>query len=61
VIAFIWLWPTLAILGALGLMACSRREPSGALSQYLLPAVRTVALITVAGLYVAVLFQGTPS
>ncbi|MDT3395456.1 hypothetical protein RKE29_02115 [Streptomyces sp. B1866] len=49
----VWLWPALALLGALGLVACSRREPG----RYLLPAARTVALLTVAGAYVAFLFH----
>ncbi|WP_153453794.1 hypothetical protein [Streptomyces smaragdinus] len=42
----------LATLAALGLVACSRREPS----RHLLPAVRTVAVLGVAVVYVVWLF-----
>ena len=52
-IVFIWIWPLIAILGFLGLIACTRREPAG----YVLPAVRTVAVLAIASAYVAVLFH----
>lgn len=55
-LGFAWLWPTLTVLAALALVACTRREPDRRLGRYLLPAVRTVALITVTAAYVAALF-----
>jgi hypothetical protein len=47
-------FPMLALLGALGLVACAPRHTPG---RYLLPAVRTVALVTVAAAYVATLWS----
>ncbi|MBT2508834.1 hypothetical protein J7I98_23690 [Streptomyces sp. ISL-98] len=44
----------LALLAALALIACA---PTYQPSRYLLPAVRTVALITTAAVYVAALFR----
>lgn len=46
-------FPMLALLAALGLIACGRGE---ARIPALLPAVRTIALLTAATVYVAWLF-----
>jgi hypothetical protein len=47
-------FPMLAILAALGLLACARTEPR---IPGLLPAVRTAALIAAAAAYAAALFR----
>jgi hypothetical protein len=47
-------WPTVALLALIGLIAVAdHRTPS----RYVLPAVRTVALVTVAAAYVAALWS----
>lgn len=48
------IWPMVAILGAAGLHALAPRRTPGL---YLLPAVRTVALITAATVYVAAVWS----
>ncbi|WP_327703619.1 hypothetical protein OG530_19205 [Streptomyces decoyicus] len=50
---FVWALPTLTLLAALGLMACSRKEPS----RYVLPAARTIAVLAVATAYAVALFH----
>lgn len=50
---FIWALPTLALLAALGLIACSRNEPG----RYVLPATRTIAVLAVATAYTIALFH----
>ncbi|MFE1849881.1 hypothetical protein ACFYOF_06385 [Streptomyces sp. NPDC007148] len=47
-------WPLVALLGAVGLHAVAPRHSSG---QYLLPVVRTVAVITVATLFVTAIWS----
>ncbi|MBT2505141.1 hypothetical protein J7I98_04360 [Streptomyces sp. ISL-98] len=47
-------FPMLALLAALGLVACARSEPR---IPGLLPAVRTVALITAAAVYIAAIWS----
>ncbi len=48
------LFPMLAILALLGLVACA---PEHDLSRYALPAVRTVALLTAATVFVAAVWS----
>ncbi|HEX5566084.1 MAG TPA: hypothetical protein VFY14_03960 [Streptomyces sp.] len=47
------LFAALALLGVLGLAACAPGEPG----RYLLPAARTVALVSAAAAYAALLFH----
>lgn len=49
------IFPLMALLGALGLVSLRRTEPG----RYFLPAVRTVALVTVAVIYVAAIWSHT--
>lgn len=51
-----WIFPVLALVAALALLACGRGEPGQRITRYLLPAVRTVALLTAAFAYAAALF-----
>lgn len=48
------IWPTIALLAAVGLHAIAPRRAPGL---YLLPAARTVALITAATVYVAAIWS----
>ncbi|MFJ6119801.1 hypothetical protein [Streptomyces sp. NPDC092129] len=48
------IWPLVALLGAVGLHAIAPRHAPG---QYLLPAVRTVAVITTATLFVTAIWS----
>lgn len=48
-------FPTLTLLAALGLVACARSEPR---IPGLLPAVRTVYVLTAAAVYVATIWKG---
>jgi len=50
------IFPMLALLGACALVAIAPRRAPGL---YFLPAVRTVALVTVAVLYVAAIWSHT--
>lgn len=48
-------FPMLALLAAAGLIACARREPRFPV----MPTVRTVALISIAAVYVATIWSHT--
>lgn len=49
------IFPVMALVGAVGLASLRRNEPGA----HLLPAVRTVALVTVAVIYVAAIWSHT--
>lgn len=48
-----WIFPLAGLLGLLGLVACTRREPPG----YVLPAIRAAAVLIIASAYVMALFH----